>query len=84
MEGLPETFNKEFVWKFSATSHGMGVVAGVCGNMKSCVQQKTMSKEKDCIIVCNSASFAEAAAKLVPFYEDYAHSSFGNHGLFHI
>ena len=37
MEGLSETFNKEFVWKFSATSHGKGVVDGVGGNVKSCV-----------------------------------------------
>ena len=35
--------NKPFMWKFSAISHGKGVVDGVGGKVKSTVRQKVMS-----------------------------------------
>ena len=66
LETLSERYNKEFVWKFSATSHGKGFVDGIGGNVKSTVQRKCMSKAKDRIIVEDSLSFANAAAQLVP------------------
>ena len=43
MESLSRVHGKEFVWKFSATSHGKGVVDRVGGNVKSTVRQKSIS-----------------------------------------
>ena len=63
---LSTKYSKEFVWKFSATSHGKGVVDGVGGNVKSIVRRKSMSKGSNHIIVQDSLSFAEAAKCLVP------------------
>ena len=65
MESLSRVHGKEFVWKFSATSHGKGIVDGVGGNVKPTVRQKSMSKGKDKVIVQDSKSFAEAASKLI-------------------
>ena len=46
MESLSRIHGKEFVWKFSVTSHGKGVVDGIGGNVISTVRQKRMSRER--------------------------------------
>ena len=66
LQTLSGKYNKEFVWKFSAMSHGKGVVDGVGGNVKSTVRRKCMSKRKDRIVVEDSLSFAKAATRLGP------------------
>ena len=47
-ENLSKKYNKQFVWKFPATSRGKGVVDvdGVGGNVKSTVYCYVMSKKK--------------------------------------
>ena len=65
MERLPVTFGKRFVWKFSARSHGEGVVDGVSGNVKQLVRQKTMSEGKDRVVVQDTFIFANEAKKLM-------------------
>ena len=65
MECLSQKYEKEFIWKFSATSHGNGVVDGVGGNVKSTVRRKTMSKSSERIVLQDAASFATAAKQLV-------------------
>ena len=52
------------MWKFSATSHGKGIVDGVGGKVKSIVRRKAMSKGKDAAIVQDSKSFAALAKSL--------------------
>ena len=37
-------YNKRFLWKFSATSHGKGVVDGIGGNAKLIVQSQSIGK----------------------------------------
>ena len=56
---------KPFIWKFSATSHGKGVVDGVRGKVKSTVRRKVMSKGKDSLVVQDCESFVQAAKKLM-------------------
>ena len=65
MERLSMKYRKEFVWKFSATSHGKGVVDGVGGNVKLTVRRKSMSKCANRIVVQDAKSFASAAKELV-------------------
>ena len=65
MERLSVKFGKKFIWKFSATSHGKGVVDGVVGNNKQLVRQKTISKGKDRVVVQNVFTFANEAKKLM-------------------
>ena len=55
--------NKRFLWKFSATSHGKGVVDGIGGNVKSIVQSQSMGKRKDKIIVQDAKSLYQVAKK---------------------
>ena len=62
---LNEKYNRNVTWKFSATSHGKGVVDGIGGGAKSIVRQKVMSKNRDRIIVQNSKDFAAAAGTLL-------------------
>lgn len=51
LQHLVQKYGKPFTWKFSATSHGKGVVDAVSGNCKSIVCHKTLSKGKDHRIV---------------------------------
>ena len=46
-ENLSKKYNKQFVWKFPATSRGKEVVDGVGGNVKSTVHCYVMSKKKN-------------------------------------
>ena len=64
MENLSNKYDKPFVWKFSATSHGKGVVDGVGGKIKSSVRRKVMGKGER-IIVQDCESFVETAKTLV-------------------
>ena len=43
METLSKKYAKPFVWKFSATSHGKGVVDGVGRKVKSTVRKRFTS-----------------------------------------
>ena len=63
MENLSNKYDKPFVWKFSATSHGKGVVDGVGGKIKSSVRRKVMGKGER-IIVQDCESFVETAKTL--------------------
>ena len=51
--------------KFSATSHGKGVVDGVGGKVKSTVRRKVMCQGKNCLIVQDCESFVAAAKQLI-------------------
>ena len=37
-------FQRTFMWKYSATSHGKGIVDGIGGNVKRLVKQKMLSQ----------------------------------------
>ena len=59
------TYKERFSWKFSATSHGKGVVDGVAGRVKSIVYHpKVMSLGRDQIIVQDARSFCQFASTL--------------------
>ena len=58
-------YAKPFLWKFSITSHGKGVVDGVGGKVKSTVRRKVMSKRKDSLVVQDCESFVQAVKKLL-------------------
>ena len=62
IQKLSAIHNKPFVWKFSATTHGKGVVDGVGGWVKSLVHKKIMSLGKN--IVPNAESFCKLAKQL--------------------
>ena len=64
IQELSKKHGKPFIWKFSATSHGKGVVDGVGGKVKSSVHKKVMSLGKDRPIVQDSESFAKLAKEL--------------------
>ena len=64
IEKLSICYNKPFSWKFSATSHGKGVVDGVGGKVKSSVRRQVMSFGKDRAIVQDAESFAKVADKV--------------------
>ena len=64
MQRLSVTFGKKYVCKFSAISHGKGVVDGVDGNVKQLVRQKTKSRGKDRVVVQDTFTFANEAKKL--------------------
>ena len=51
IQELSKKHGKPFIWKFSATSHGKGVVDGVGGKIKSSVHKKVVSLGKDRPIV---------------------------------
>ena len=57
IEKLSTKYEKPFSWKFSATSHGKGVVDGVGGRVKSSVHAKVMSLGKKREIVQDAESF---------------------------
>ena len=63
MDKFSTNNNKRFLWKFSATSHGKGVVDGIGGNVKSIVQSQSMGKRKDKIIVQDAKSLYQVAKK---------------------
>ena len=50
METLSKRYATPIMWKFSATSHGKGVVDGVGGKVKSTVRRKVLSKGKDSLV----------------------------------
>ena len=53
---------KKISWKFSTTSHGKSVVAGVGGRIKSNVHAKIMSLGRDRIIVQDARSLCQLAS----------------------
>ena len=63
-ENLSKKYNKQFVWKFPATSRGKGVADGVGGNVKSTVHCYVMSKKKKSIIVQDCESFVNALQEI--------------------
>ena len=65
METLSKKYAKPFMWKFSATLHGKGLVDGVGGKVKSTVKRKVTSKGKDSLVVQDCESFFKAAKKLL-------------------
>ena len=64
IQELSKKHGKPFIWKFSATSLGKGIVDGVGGKLKSSVHKKVMSLGKDRPIVQDSESFAKLANEL--------------------
>lgn len=60
LKRLSERCSKTFTWKYSATSHGKGVVDGVGGRMKRLVRMKMMAQGDGCTIQC-AKDFAEVA-----------------------
>ncbi|GBL91652.1 hypothetical protein AVEN_71310-1 [Araneus ventricosus] len=52
-----------FEWKYSATSHGTGVVDGIGGTTKSRVYAEVKARRA---IVQNAIDFAPVASKVVP------------------
>ena len=64
LQELAKKHGKTFIWKFSATSHGKGVVDGVGSKVKSSVHRKVMSLGKNRAIVQDSESFAKLASEL--------------------
>ncbi len=63
---LSSQFQKQFSWKFSATSHGKGVVDGTGGRAKSLVRQKVMSQSSEPTIVQSAKDFSQTARILMP------------------
>ena len=47
IEDLSLQNEKKFIWKFSATFHGKGVIDGICGNVKLNVRLQITSMNKD-------------------------------------
>ena len=64
IQELSKKHGKPFIWKFSATSHGKGVVGGVGRKVKLSVQNKVMSLGKDRPTVRDSESFTNLANEL--------------------
>ena len=58
-----DKFSTKYNKRFSATSHGKGVIDGIGGNVKSFVQSQSMGKRKDKIIVQDAKSFCQVASK---------------------
>ena len=56
VDKFPTKYNKWFLWKFSATSHGKGVVDEIGSDVKSIIQSQSMGKRKDKIIVQDAKS----------------------------
>ena len=63
MNKFSTKYNQRFLWKFSATSHGKGVVDGIGGNVKSIVKCQSMGKRNDKIIVQDTKAFYQVASK---------------------
>ena len=63
IQELSKKHGKPFIWNFSATSLGKGIVDGVGGKLTS-VHKKVMSLGKDRPIVQDSESFAKLANEL--------------------
>ncbi|KAG1657212.1 hypothetical protein GQR58_023517 [Nymphon striatum] len=60
--------NEKFMYaeiKFSATSHGKGIIDGIGGRAKYLVRHKVMSKSSTPLIIQNSQDFANAANQLM-------------------
>ena len=64
IQKLSAIYSKPFVWKFSATAHGKGVVNGVGGQLKSLVHKKVMLLGKNQNIVQDAESFCKLAKQL--------------------
>ena len=66
IENLSLKCNKFFTWKYSATSHGKGVVDGIDGKVKSTVHSKVVSQGKNRLVVLqDTQSFVSTAKKLL-------------------
>ncbi|KAG1651824.1 hypothetical protein GQR58_026730 [Nymphon striatum] len=65
LKDLGEKLGKSFTWKFSATSHGKGIIDGIGGRAKYLVRHKVMSKSSTPLIIQNSQDFANAANQLM-------------------
>ncbi|KAJ2937733.1 hypothetical protein O0L34_g19126 [Tuta absoluta] len=61
---LSAKFKKPFTWRYTATSHGKGVIDGIGGNVKRLVKQKSMAQGG--VVVQSAQDFANLAATLVP------------------
>ena len=66
LQVLSKRYNKPFCWKYSATSHGKGVVHGIDGRAKSIVRAAVMSRSEKAPIVQTAKDFSEQAAQLKP------------------
>ena len=62
---LSNRYGNKWQWKYSAMSHGKGVVDGEGGRAKSFVKTKVFSKRKDNVIVPLPLNFSEAAKELL-------------------
>ena len=58
---LGKKLNKSMAWKYSATSHGKGVVDGIGGRVKFLVRQKALSGE----VIQSPKDFAATATTLM-------------------
>ena len=66
MSHLSQVYGREWQWKYSATSHGKGVVDGVGGRVKALVRAKVFSKKpKDHLIAQSPEDFSNAAKKVL-------------------
>ena len=63
LQVLSEKFNRDFTWKYFATSHGKGIVDGVGGNVKRLVRMKMMAQGEGCSIK-SAKDFAAVASEV--------------------
>ena len=63
MDKFSTNYNKRFLWKFPATSHGKEVVDRIGGNVKLIAQSQSMEKRKEKIIVQDTKSFYQVPSK---------------------
>lgn len=70
---LSKKYNRNFGWKYFATSHSKGVIDGVGGNLKRFVREKSMAQGDKCI----ARDFAEVAVSVANktqiFYVEDSH-----------
>ena len=64
IQKLSAIYSKPFLWKFSATTHGKGVVDGVKGRLKSFLHKKVMLLGKNENIVQDAENFCKLAEQL--------------------
>ena len=65
LENLSKKCSKQFLWKFTETSHGKGVADRVGGNVKWILCCCILSKGKNPIIIQDCESFLNAARNLI-------------------
>ena len=64
IEDLSRPYKKKIIWKFSATSHGKGIIDGISGTVTSNVRHQVMSMKKDRPIIQDSESSTELVQML--------------------